>query len=42
MLKAPKRGVSFRLNVAVEDRVIGAILTQETEGNEYIISYLSR
>ena len=28
--------------MAAEDKVIGAILTQETEGKEYIITYLSR
>ena len=42
VLKAPRRGVPFRLYVAAEDKVIGAILTQETEGREYIITYLSR
>jgi len=36
VLKAPKRGVPFRLYVAVEDRIIGAVLTQETEGKKYI------
>ena len=42
VLKAPRRGVPFRLYVAAEDKVIGAVLTQETEGKEYIITYLSR
>ena len=42
MLKAPRRGVPFRLYVAAEDKIIGAVLTQETEGKEYIITYLSR
>ena len=42
MLKAPRRGVPFRLYVAAEDKVIGAVLTQETDGKEYIITYLSR
>ena len=42
MLRAPRRGVSFRLYVAVEDKVIGVVLTQETEGKVYIITYLSR
>ena len=42
ILKAPRRGVPFRLYVAAEDKVIGAVLTQETEGKEYIITYLSR
>ena len=41
VLKAPRRGVPFRLYVAAEDKIIGAILTQETEGKEYIITYLS-
>jgi hypothetical protein len=42
VLKTPKRGVPFRLYVAAEDRIIGAVLTQKTEGKEYIITYLSR
>ena len=42
VLKAPRRGVPFRLYVAAEDKVIGAVLTHETEGKEYIITYLSR
>ena len=40
--RASRRGVPFRLYVAVEDKVIGAVLTQETEGKEYIITYLNR
>src|SRR6185312_6361563 len=32
MLKASRRGVPFRLYVATEDRVVGVVLTQETEG----------
>jgi len=42
VLKAPRRGVPFRLYVAAEDKIIGVVLTQETEGKEYIITYLSR
>ena len=42
VLKAPKRGLPSRLYVAVEDKVIGAVLTQETEGKEYIITYVGR
>ena len=42
VLKAPRRGVPFRLYVAAEDKVIGAVLTQETEGKKYIVTYLSR
>jgi hypothetical protein len=42
VLKATQAGVSFRLYIAAEDKVIGAILTQETEGNERVVTYLSR
>ena len=28
--------------MAVEDKVIGVVLTQETEGKEYIITYVGR
>jgi hypothetical protein len=34
--------VSFRLYIAAEDKVIGAVLTQETKGKEHVITYLSR
>ena len=40
MLKAPRRGVPFRFYVAAEDKVIVAILTQETEEKEHIITYI--
>ena len=40
--RASRRGVPFRLYVAVEDKVIGAVLTQETEDKEYTITYISR
>ena len=42
VLKAPRGEVPFRLYVTAEDKIIGAILTQETEGKEYIITYLSQ
>ena len=42
VLKAPKRGIPFRLYVAAEDKVIDAVLTQETEGKEYVITYVGR
>ena len=38
----PRRGTPFRLYVAAEDKVIGAVLTQETEGREYVITYVGR
>jgi ribonuclease HI len=42
VLKAPKHGEIFRLYIAAEEGVIGAVLTQETEGKEHVITYLSR
>jgi hypothetical protein len=42
VLKAPQVGVPFRLYIAAEDKVIGAVLMQETEGKEYVVTYLSR
>jgi hypothetical protein len=42
VLQAPKSGVPFRLYVAVEPSVIGAVLTQETDDKEYVVAYESR
>jgi hypothetical protein len=42
VLQAPKSDVSFRLYVAAEPSVIGAVLTQETDGKEYVVAYESR
>jgi hypothetical protein len=42
VLKAPQSGVPFRLYIAAENDVIGAVLTQEAEGKEHIITYVSR
>ena len=39
MLKAPRRGVPFKLYVIAEDKIV---LTQETEDKEYVIIYISR
>jgi hypothetical protein len=41
-LKAPKVGVPFRLYIAAKDNVIRVVLTQETEGKEHVVTYLSR
>jgi hypothetical protein len=41
VLKAPKHGEPFRLYIAAEEGVIGAVLAQETEGKEHVITYLS-
>jgi hypothetical protein len=40
--KAPMAGIPFRLYIIAEDVVIGAILIQIMEGEEHIITYLSR
>jgi hypothetical protein len=42
VLKAPQVRVPFRLYIAAEDKVIGAVLTQETGGKEHVVIYLSR
>ena len=42
VLKAPTSGVPFRLYIAAEDKVTDAALTQETEGKEHMITYVSR
>ena len=42
VLKAPRRGVPFKLYIAAEDKVIGAVSTQETEGKEYVVTYIGR
>jgi hypothetical protein len=34
--------VPFRLYIADEDKVIGAVLTQEIEGKEHVVTYLNR
>ena len=36
------RGVPFKLYIAAKDKVIGAVLTQETEGKEYVVTYIGR
>jgi hypothetical protein len=35
-----RRGDPYRLYVVVEDKVIGAVLTQETKGKENITTYI--
>jgi hypothetical protein len=41
-LKAPQAGVSFRLYIVDEDKVIGVVLTQKAEEKEHVVTYLSR
>jgi hypothetical protein len=42
VLKVLQVGVSFILYIAAEDKVFGAVLTQETEVKEHMVTYLSR
>jgi hypothetical protein len=42
MLGPPRVGKEFKLYVATLERVIGAVLTQEHDGSEFPITYLSR
>jgi hypothetical protein len=42
VLRAPKSGEPFRLYIAVQEDVIGVVLTQEFEAKEHIITYVSR
>jgi hypothetical protein len=42
VLKAPQVGVPFRLYIAAEDKVIGAVIMQATGGKEHVVTYLSR
>ena len=42
VLKAFRRGVPFRIYVAAEDKVIGAVLTQETKGKEHVVTCINR
>jgi hypothetical protein len=41
VIKAPMAEIPFWLYITAEDAVIGAVLTQVTEGKEHIITYLS-
>jgi hypothetical protein len=42
ILRAPRRGASFRLYIVAEEKAIGVVLTQEDKGREYVIAYLGR
>ena len=42
VLRAPRRGIPFKLYVATEEKIIGDVLTQEDKGKEYVIAYLGR
>ena len=42
VLRAPKTGVPFKIYVAAQERVMGAVLTQEDNGKEFAVAYISR
>jgi hypothetical protein len=42
VLREPKSGEPFWLYIAVQEDVIGVVLTQEFEAKEHIITYVSR
>ena len=42
VLKAAKVGIDFRLYVAVQEHVLGVVLTQEEGGREFSVAYASR
>jgi hypothetical protein len=41
-MQAPRVDRGFRLYVAAQYHVIGAMLTQEDDGKEYSVAYISR
>ena len=41
MVRTPKARMPFWLYIAAKDNVIGAVLTEEEDGKEYIMTYLS-
>jgi hypothetical protein len=42
MLRAPRVGKPFRLYVAAQEHVVGAVLSQEESGKEFMVAYISR
>jgi hypothetical protein len=40
VIKEPMAGIPFRIYIAIEDSVIGVVLTQVMDGKEHIITYL--
>jgi hypothetical protein len=41
VLRAPKIGMDFNLYIVAQEHVIGVVLTQEDEGKEFVVAYLS-
>ena len=42
MLRAPRSGMPFKFYIAVEENIIGVVLTQEAKRREHVITYVSR
>jgi hypothetical protein len=42
VLQAPRAGVEFMMYVVAQEHVIGATLTQEVQGKEFVVAYMSR
>jgi hypothetical protein len=41
-LQAPNIGQMSKLYVAAQEHVIGAVVTQESDGKEFIVAYVSQ
>jgi hypothetical protein len=42
MLRAPKAGNPFKMYIAMQEQVIGAVLLQEEDGKEFLETYVGR
>jgi hypothetical protein len=42
VLRAPKVGNPFKMNIVTQEQVIGAILLQEKDGKEFPVAYMSQ
>jgi hypothetical protein len=42
VLQARKAGNPFKMYIAMQERVIGAVLLQEEDGKEFLIAYISQ
>ena len=42
VLRALKAGNTFKMYIATQERVIGAVLLQEEDGNEFPVAYVRR
>jgi hypothetical protein len=42
VLRSPMAGNPFKMYIAVQERVIGAVLLQEEDGKEFLVAYVSQ